>query len=207
MARSKSVPPAIPAPAKRSFKYFQKSYPEYQSVIVQGNPFMTFLGSFPVGLEFYNQERLGHEFGFEGVRDPFFSSDLGVQLGKRYQRGYILSLRQKFYNEASFGMWYFGHNIRYAQINHFINEINQPIPASAEELRFEYGLLLGNRLMQRNDGNGFTIDAFIGAGVGFRNINVDPAFEPEFSSLKSKGTLPVFQFGLNFGYSLSFDRK
>lgn len=207
MARSKSVPQPIQPIQKRSFKYFQSQYPEYRSVILQGNPMLMFLGSFPAGLEFYNQERLGHEFAFEGIRNPFFSSDMEIQPGKRYQRGYIASLRQKFYNETSFGMWYFGHNVRYAKLNHFVNELNQPIPASASEKRFEYGLILGNRLMQRNDGNGFTLDIFAGAGIGFRSVSVDPAFESKFSSLKNKSTIPVFQFGLNFGYSLSFDRK
>jgi antitoxin component YwqK of YwqJK toxin-antitoxin module len=207
MNKSKSVPPPAPHTVKRGFKYFQSQFPEYRSVIIQGNPIMMFMGTLPASLEFYSQERLGHEFAFEGVRDPFFTSDEKVQPGKRYTRGYILSLRQKFYNESSFGLWYFGHNVRYAQLSHFVNEMNQPIPASATEKRFEYGLIIGNRLMQQNDGNGFTLDAFLGAGVGFRNVDYAPAFENEFSALKERGTIPVFQFGLNFGYSLSFDRK
>lgn len=207
MARSKAVPVPQTRTVQHGFGYFQRKFPEYQSVIVQGNPILSFLGSFPVGIEFYNQERLGHEFAFESVRDPFFAGDTKVQANKQYQRGYILSLRQKFYNDSRIGMWYFGHNIRFAQIGHYVNEMNNPIPANATEQRFEYGLLLGNRLMQRNDGNGFTLDAFIGAGVGFRKAYIDVSYNSEFNSLQKKNTLPVFQFGLNFGYSLSFDRK
>ena len=165
------------------------------------------MGAISSSLELYSQERMGYEFAFEGIRNPFFTSDKNVQPGKRYTRGYILSLRQKFYNESSFGMWYFGHNVRYAQLNHFVNKISSRVPASALEKRFEYGLILGNRLMQQNDGNGFTIDAFLGAGIGFRNVSYDPAFESYFSSLKKRNTIPLFQFGLNLGYSLSFDRN
>lgn len=208
MARSKSVPPPVQRTVNRGFGYFQPKFPEYRSIIVQGNPMMTFLGSFPVGLEFYNQGRLGHEFSFEGVREPFFSPDGEVQAGKDYTRGYILTIREKFYNESRIGMWYFGHNIRYAQIGHFVNDLNNPnMPANATESRFEYGLLLGNRLMQHNDANGFTLDAFVGVGVGFRDVYVELDYESEFNALKRRNVLPVFQFGLNFGYSLSFDRK
>jgi uncharacterized protein len=207
MARSKAVPAPMPRTVNGGFKYFHSKFPEYQSIIVQGNPIMTFLGSFPMSLEFYNQGRLGHEFSFEGIREPFFSTESQVQPGKRYERGYVLSLRQKFYNESGMGMWYFGHNVRYAQIGHFVNEMSNPMPASATEKRFEYGFLLGNRLMQHNDGNGFTLDAYVGGGVGFRNVAVGVSYESEFNSLLKKSVLPVFQFGLNFGYSLSFDKK
>lgn len=207
MARSKAVPPPVPEPERKGFRYFKPQFPEYQSVIVQGNPMMAFLGSFPLGLEFYNQERLGYEFSFEGVRDPFFSQDAEVQTGKHYKRGYTVALRQKFYNQSRFGMWYFGHNVRYAQIGHFVNDSNEPAPASATESRFEYGLIVGNRLMQRNNGNGFTLDAFVGVNYAFRNIYVETAYQSEFESLKKRNQLPVLQLGLNFGYSLSFDKK
>ena len=79
------------------------------------------------------------------------------------------------------------------------------ITASASEQRFEYGLLLGSRLMQHNDGNGFTIDAFVGYGVGYRFYDVEPIFEDVFSSLATDKFSHTFRFGLTFGYSMSFD--
>ncbi len=206
MARSKAVPPATPRKGRKGFSYFKPRFPEYRSMIIQGNPMFMFLGSFPVGLEFYNQERLGHEFAFEGIRDPFFTSDSEVQDGTRFQRGYAVSVRQKFYNEANFGMWYFGQNVRFTNMSHFVNVANQS-PASASEQKFEYGLLLGSRLMKKNDGDGFTIDAFVGYGVGYRLFDVDPQYETTFQALKKNKFSGTFQFGLNFGYSLSFDRR
>jgi len=207
MAKSKAVPPATPRRTRRGFTYFQKRNSEYRSVIIQGNPAFMFLGTFPLGLEFYNQERLGHEFAFEGIRNPFFISDSEVQDGKQYQRGYAVSIRQKFYNESRFGMWYFGHNLRFTNVTHFVNIVNQYSPVSASELRYEYGLLLGNRLMKRNDGDGITIDAFIGYAVGYRMVEYDPLLKSTFENLKQDKFSGVFQFGLNFGYSFSFDRR
>jgi uncharacterized protein len=207
MAKSKSVPPPAPRKARSGFRYFQPSAAEYRSVMIQGNPMFMFLGTLPVGLEFYNEERLGHEFSFEGIRDPFFIADSEVQDGKRFQRGYAVSVRQKFYKEANLGMWYFGHNVRFTNVSHFVNIVNQVSPASATEQKFEYGVLLGSRLMKKNDGDGFTIDAFVGYGVGFRLVDVDPNYEATFESLKRNKFSGTFQFGVNFGYSLSFDRR
>jgi len=207
MARSKAVPLPAPRTARRGFFYFQPRFPEYRSVIIQGNPVFVFLGSFPVGLEFYNQERLGHEFTFEGIRVPFFTLDFEVPEGKHFKRGYAVSVRQKLYNEANFGMWYFGHNVRFANMNHYVNLPSQFFAASASEQKFEYGVLLGSRLMKKNNGDGFTIDAFVGYGIGYRTVDYDPVYEPQFGALKKNRFSGTFQFGLNFGYSLSFDKR
>ena len=188
-------------------KYFQSKLGEYKSMIIQANPLLMFLGSLPAGLEFYNQERLGHEISFEGIRNPFFTADTEVQDGLRYQRGYAVAIRQKFYNPTRFGMWYLAQNIKYTSLNHFVN-VSTPIsPATASELKFEYGLLIGCRLMSKNDGNGFTIDAFTGYNIGYRKIKIDDGFDTNFESLNNKKFSGTFQIGLNFGYSISFDRK
>jgi hypothetical protein len=207
MAKSKSVPPPKPQTVRRGFSYFKPRYPEYRSIIIQGNPMFTFLGTFPVGLEFYSQERLGHEFAFEGVRNPFYMADSEVQVGKKFQRGYAVSIRQKFYNEANFGMWYFGHLVRFTNLSHFVNLTSPLSPASATEQKFEYGVLLGSRLMHKNDGDGLTIDAFVGYAAGYRLVDFDPAYESTFRSLKQNKFSGTFQVGLNFGYSFSFDRR
>ncbi|MEQ9592631.1 MAG: hypothetical protein RLN86_08540, partial [Cyclobacteriaceae bacterium] len=201
--------------AKKGFYYFTPRFPEYNGVIVQGNPFSTFIGSFPIGIEFYNQERLGHEFEFEGIRTPFFTADSEVAENKIYERGYSISVKQKFYNPMKMGMWYFAHEIRFTNVGHFSNvsltsgSIATPvqITASASEQRAEYGILLGSRLMQRNDGNGFTLDAYIGYGLGYRNFSVEPIFEEVFSNLSTNKFSQTFRFGFNFGYSFSFDGR
>jgi uncharacterized protein len=109
-------------------------------------------------------------------------------------------------------MWYFAQEIRFTNLSYFSN-IDFPLApgslltASASEQRAEYGVLLGGRLMQKNDGDGFTIDAFIGYGVGYRIFDVEPIFETVFEMVNQKKLSQSFRFGLNFGYSFSFDGR
>ncbi len=209
----KSKAPAPVAKARRrNFSYFSPRFPEYHSVIMQGNPAFMFVGSFPMGIEFYNEARLGHEFSFEGIRDPFFTADGQVPIGKLYKRGYAISLKQKFYNPVNFGMWYFAHELRFTNIVHYSNQqltptANGVIVATASEQRVEYGVLLGVRLMQRFDRNGITIDSFIGYDAGYRSVSTDPQFESVFSSINTNHFSQTFRFGINFGYSFSFEGR
>ena len=209
---AKAQPKPVPSSARKGFNYFNPRYPEYKGVIVQGNPAFSFVGFMPFGIEFYNEERLGHEFEFEAIRNPFYIADSDVPEGEVFDRGYAISLKQKFYNPMKTGMWYFAHEIRFTNLSHFVN-INYPlspdnlITASASEQRAEYGVLVGSRLMKRNDGDGFTIDAFIGYGIGYRIFDADPAYQDDFSSVNQDKLSQTFRFGLNFGYSLSFDGR
>ncbi len=207
---------AAPAPVRNTrrsgFYYFQPRFPEYHSVIIGTNPMLSFVGRLPLAVEFYNQERLGHEFEFEAIRSPFYTSDSEVPEGTTYQRGYSIALKQKFYNELRMGMWYFGHEVRLTNISYFNNvnfpqSPNQLITVSASEQRAEYGIMLGSRLMQRNDGDGFTIDACIGYDLGYRVFDVDPTVEQYFSSQNQNNFSHSFRFVLNFGYSFSFDGR
>jgi uncharacterized protein len=209
MAEKSRVPlPYTNAKKKyRAFSYFEPRDPEYRSVIIQGNPAFMFAGFFPLGIEFYNQERLGHEFSFEGIRDPFFSSDGQVSIGKNYTRGYAFSLKQKFYNPWKTGMWYFAHEIRFSNIGHYANiPFNGSfISITAPEQRVEYSVLLGSRLLQRSSRDGFTLDAFVGYGVGYRDVSIDEQSKQYFSSVQTDHFSHVVRFGLNIGYSFSFD--
>ncbi|HRX01150.1 MAG TPA: toxin-antitoxin system YwqK family antitoxin, partial [Cyclobacteriaceae bacterium] len=198
--------------AKKGFYYFNERFPEYRGVILQGNPFAAFIGTFPMAIEFYNQERLGHEFEFDGIRDPFFAADSEVAQDQIFQRGYAIAVKQKFYNPLKTGMWYFAHEVRFTNVGHFANmNLAQQqvalITASASEQRAEYGILLGTRLMQHNDGNGFTIDAYVGYGIGYRSFDVEPIFEDVFRNLDQDKFAQTFRFGVNFGYSFSFDGR
>jgi len=204
------APAAKGAPAKRNFSYFRPRNPEYHGVIIAGDPMMSFIGSIPFGVEFYNQERLGHEFVFEGIRNPFFTADGQVPQNKTYNRGYAIAVRQKFYNPLKTGMWYFGHEVRFTNLSYFSNTSFPQSPgtiitASASEQKAEYGILLGRRLMQHNDGDGITIDAFVGYAVGYRMFSVAPNYSDLFSSITQDRFSQTFRFGLNFGYSISFD--
>ncbi len=91
------------------FTYFDERAGEFRGVIFGTNPVWVAIGQFPLSVEFYLQERLGHEFEFIGLRKPFFKADEDVPIGKLYERGYGIVFRQKFYNPIKVGMWYFGH--------------------------------------------------------------------------------------------------
>ncbi|MEQ8928215.1 MAG: membrane-binding protein, partial [Fulvivirga sp.] len=196
---------------KRKFNYFDAKGNEFQGLIMSFNPFATFIGRIPFGMEFYMQERLGHEFEFEGIRDPFFTEDFDVPLGEVFTRGYSVSIRQKFYNKTSrnYALWYFGHELRFSNESHFVNTQNILFPdnvvrASASEQRVEYMLLLGYRLIQNTRDKGFTIDLFVGAGSGYRNFENDPNFSEAFDSLEKGKITFAYTFGVNFGYNFSF---
>ena len=182
---------------------------EFQGLIVGGNPLMVFAGRLPLGVEFYLQERLGHEFEFIGIRDPFFKSDLTVPTGDKFERGYAICIKQKLYNPVKTGMWYFGHEIRFTNFGHFINQPISPMSAdlftfSAVEQRIEWGLLLGYRIAKSTSGEGFTIDAFISGDIGYRGFDVDPKFAAYFEDINQSKLSTTFHFGLNFGNVFSF---
>lgn len=210
---SKKNKPVAKQPQRpQGFYYFTPRYPEYHGVILGGNPALMFIGMMPFSVEFYNQERLGHEFTFVGLRDPFFTADADVPKNKIFSRGYSISVKQKFYNVWKTGMWYFAHQVQLTNVSHFSN-IDFPlstlakVTATATEQRAEYGVLFGVRLMQRNNDNGFTIDMFGGYNIGYRSFDVEPLFKDMFASLNQSTFSQSATFGLNFGYSLSFDGR
>jgi len=198
--------------SRKGFYYFDSRYREYKGVIMQGNPLFSFVGSLPMGIEFYNEERLGHEFEFVAIRDPFFTSDAEVAKDQVFKRGYDIAVKQKFYNPMKLGMWYFAHEIRFTNVSHFANIDFPQAPgnlftANASEQRAEYGVLLGMRLMQNNRGDGFTMDANIGYGIGYRSFYAEPIFSEAFQSVDQDKFSHTFRVGLNFGYSISFDGR
>ncbi len=193
----------------RGFNYFDARSNEFQGVIVATNPIFIAAGRLPLGVEFYLEERIGHEFEFVGIRDPFFKSDSEIAPNKLFERGYTISIKQKFYNRAKVGMWYFGQEIRFTNMGHFVN---QPIfPNSTEvftvnavEQRIEWGVLLGYRIMRKNDAKGFTIDAFIAGNIGYRGFNVDSDYATYFADINQNKFSTTFHFGLNFGNVFSY---
>lgn len=195
--------------SRRGFMYFNPRYPEYRGVIIQGNPILTFAGQLPMAVEFYNEERLGHEFEFVAIRNPFFTADENVARDKVFDRGYAIAVKQKFYNPMKTGMWYFAHEVRFTNVGYFANTDFPLIPgttftASASEQRAEYGLLVGLRLMQRNNGDGITIDAFTGYGLGYRGFDVEPRFQEVFADVNQDKFSHTFRIGISFGYAMSF---
>lgn len=194
----------------RGFTYFQEKGNEFRGVIAATNPIWMAVGRIPLGLEFYIEERLGHEFEFIGIRDPFFIADDNVAPGKRFERGYQISIKQKFYNPLKAGMWYFGHEVRFTNLGHFVNEpFNMQNPDNiftftANEQRIEWGPLLGYRIMKKNDANGFTIDTFVSFNIGYRHFEEDAFFSSHFEDINQNEFSTSFHFGINLGNVFSF---
>jgi antitoxin component YwqK of YwqJK toxin-antitoxin module len=196
---------------RKGFTYFDPRYNEFQGVIFGTNPVWLMAGRIPLGIEFYLEERIGHEFEFIGIRNPFFKADMDIAPGKLYERGYSIAIKQKFYNPLKAGMWYFGQEVRFTNLGHFVNQtqVNSQNPDdvftfNAVEQRIEWGVLLGYRIMRRNDSRGFTIDAFVSGDIGYRGFNVDPDYETYFEDLNQDEFAKTFHFGLNLGNVFSF---
>ena len=193
----------------KKFGYFTARANEYKGVIVEGNPVLMFAGRFPMAVEFYSQERLGHAFEFIGIRNPFFEADDNVVPGKLFERGYSIAIKQKFYNPIKAGMWYFGHQIRFTNIGHFTNIMYNSNPETiitftAPDQRIEYGVLLGYRIIQRNNVKGFTIDLYGSANIGYRKVDVDPFSASFFQDVDQSNLVTSFTFGLNLGNVFSY---
>jgi len=208
---SKSTTTRKAVAKKKGFPYFDPGFNEFQGVIFGSNPVSLAIGRLPLGIEFYVEERIGHEFEFIGIRDPFFKSDQTITPGKLYERGYSIAIKQKFYNPLKIGMWYFGQEIRFTNLGHFVNQtqLNSQNPDdiftfNAVEQRIEWGALLGYRIMRRNDAKGFTIDVFISGDLGYRAFDVDPDYQSYFADINQDKFSKTFHFGLNLGNVFSF---
>jgi uncharacterized protein len=199
----------LPSSKRRNLTYFDARFNEFRGLIVGSNPIMAFAGKLPVAIEYYFQERLGHEFEFIGLRNPFFRSDGKIAPGEQYERGYAIAIKQKFYNLVRSDIWYFGHEMRFTNLAHFVNESNVNAPGdiytfSAAEQRIEYGPLLGYRVMKRNNAEGFTVDAFVSVNIGYRGFNVDNAYDEYFRGVTRSRVATSFNFGFNLGHVFSF---
>ncbi|MGC3946109.1 MAG: toxin-antitoxin system YwqK family antitoxin [Chryseolinea sp.] len=196
---------------KRHTGYFTPRYNEAQGIIFGTNPLWLAAGQLPLAIEFYMEERIGHEFEFIGIRDPFFVADSEVTPGKQFERGYSIAIKQKFYNPLNVGMWYFGHEVRFTNVGHYVNEfVTTPASATsvftfnATEQRIEWGALLGYRITRKHSASGLTVDAFVSADIGYRSFDVDESNVDRFTSVPQSSFASTFHFGINIGNVFSF---
>ena len=202
----------------RGSRHFKHKVNEFHGIILGANPLLTFVGKVPFAMEFYMQERLGYEFEFEAIRDPFFKRDSLMSISSEsapdiYTRGYKASVRQKFYSpHRKLGLWYWGHELQYANLIHFANvllteiQINTPLTTNAREQLFMYNAFIGYRIMESTYRQGFTIDMLIGAGIGYRMFANDDQFSHIFQVIPQGPVAIIPRFGINFGYNFSFGK-
>lgn len=194
----------------RNSRFFTPRVGEYRGWILAVNPVSTLIGVLPVSIEYYHQERLGYEFQFIYLKKPFYRSGENVAMNKTYNQGSRIKLRQKFYDKGNrYGMFYFGQEVAFTSLEHSANVIDSTAAVhfttdiSVQEQRVEYGLFLGNRWMQNPGNAGFTVDMYIGAGIGYRllkeNYTATPERDAIFDDLsKSNISFPII-IGVNIG--------
>jgi hypothetical protein len=171
------------------------------------------MGSLPLSIEYYIQERLGYDLQLTLIHKPFFDSHKSMEAGKEYTQGYSVALRQKFYQpEDNLGMFYFGHELRVSPLKHFVNlpegGFNSPDRLQLDALKLEYSVLFGNRLTRDASSKGWTIDLFVGLGFGYQFMNErfdagNVTYQELFDDVHSNRlTIPI-RLGVNFGYALN----
>lgn len=212
-----------PAYKFKSYKsrYFDPVINEYNGFILSTNPFSMFFGELPILLEYYIEERLGYELQIGMIRNPFFTKAETIDVNKVFDRGFNIALKQKFYHpEGKFGMFYFGHEVRLTSLNHYANVIDSTVTdlgivyqahrIQTKETRFEYAFFVGDRWMHlfgeryKNNYNGFTIDAFVGFGFGYRLYQEKYAHKPEYDAVFNDLNTSKFaitpRLGVTFGF-------
>ncbi len=195
---------------KEKSRYFKPVVNEYKAYIIGTNPAFTVAGWLPIGLEFYTQERLGYELMTTIVKQPFYRATSKLEVDQEFRSGFELSFRQKFYSkDRQAGMYYFGHQLTYGSYDHgkrildLDGETLRTLRAS--EGNFSYDLFIGNRWMINPGDAGFTWDAYLGVGIGFRSFSreYDIATYPEdsFDHVNQNKLIVPIRFGINFGYA------
>lgn len=209
-----SYKPRAKLPKKKS-RYFTPKINEFQSIILAANPLAVILYRLPVSVEYYFQERLGYEIGFQYYREPLLTSIKNMALEDPYHRGFSLFFKQKFYQpDQEIGMFYFGHEIRFTNLTHAAKYVDSTASANdmikrpyINEYLAEYSILLGNRIMGDAKRKGLTADLFLGVGIGYRICNNSWLGENKIYDqlLNSKSQSPVsipIRFGVMLGYAL-----
>lgn len=218
--RGNYVKPAYKFKSYKS-RYFDPIINEYKGIIIATNPLGMIIGQLPVSVEYYIEERLGYELQVSIIRDPFFKPSSDVELNTVFDRGFNIALKQKYYHpEGKFGMFYFGHEVRLTSMVHYANVIdsttNQGVPEytqnriNSNETKFEYALFVGDRWMRlfgeryKNNYLGFTIDAFVGFGFGYRlyqeNFPNKSEYQEVFENVNTSKFVISPRLGLNFGF-------
>lgn len=201
---------------KSKFDYFDPQINEFKAVIINYNPLAPALNSFPIGLEYYNQERLGHELLGIIIREPFFRNHEGLDVGEEYREGFEIALRQKLYgDEKRTGVPYFGHEVRYSNVDHLVKTPDQNSPGdivklTQNEKKYEYSIFVGNRFFKSPNEGGMTLDTYIGVGMGYRYYTQDYISTEEnlqyFDDLPTSPVSFAFRLGINLGFAIRVRR-
>ncbi len=190
-------------------RYFKSKINEYRAYIINYNPIAVFYNVFPISVEYYMNERLGYEFLVQYIRNPFLKNFSAIEDGKTFTQGFSASVRQKFYQKGTdFGVPYFAHELRYTYLQHSSN-INENPVMGAFESNYEYAILIGFRYFKNKRDNGFTIDVFLGTGIGYRDFvktYQSNRLSDPFSNINSNNLSLSLRAGFNLGYTFKIKK-
>jgi len=192
----------------KRLRHYISKVNELKGFIVSCNPFAVALTSFPIGIEYFFQDRLGFELMFTFFRQPFFANHAEELENKRvYSLGNSIDFRQKLYSaDHGSGNLYVGQELRFTNFSHKLLVIESTDSSSisrnyeGKETKIELSILVGNRFFQYyNKHNSFTLDLYTGIGFGYRFSNFP---EPLliFNRLKTNILTIPFRLGFNFGF-------
>lgn len=178
----------------------------YHGIIVSTSPISPLAYSLPIGIEKFNyRSKTGIEITYFVHRKSFFQSTEAIEPYTLYERGGSLSAKLKFYKEEkNIGMLYWANEIRGKYIRYLTKITNPNTTIYMEEKSIEYATMIGYRLMQSYKKRGFTIDTYVGAGVGYRWLTKKFPEKPEYDNIfKDISTNKIalsFRIGLQLGY-------
>lgn len=211
LAKAKRTPSEKPVLKLRKPKHriFSAKVNELKAVIVSTNPLAPLFGEVPLNFEYYLQERLGHELNFTWINFPLLNK---AELNEAATKGFSVHFRQKVYQpDQDMGMFYIAHEFRYSFLDYSMRfldtnqAIAQQVPLLARERLYEYSFIVGNRIMKDAHKKGYTIDVFVGLGVGYRttyrNFPNEDYYNKPFDVVKKSNIAVPFRLGLNFGYA------
>jgi antitoxin component YwqK of YwqJK toxin-antitoxin module len=197
---------------KKRSRYFTPRVNEFRGYIVGANPLALLRNELPASVEIYFQERIGYEFGAAYLSKPMFKSHSYPPLNEIDYIGYQLYVRQKFYQkDQDYGMFYFAHELRYTSTvytQHVIDTSMTPkqeVSLDQTERTIEYAVLIGDRLMKDARHKGFTLDIYIGFGIGYRMVErnwpeENKIYKNAYSSINSSAIKIPFRLGFTIGY-------
>ncbi len=200
---------------KKGSRYFLPRLNEFRGFILSASPINTLVGELPISLEYYIQERMGIQVTVSLERDPFYGQHEEKE-GVVNGLGYAIGIRQKFYQpRKKYGMLYFAHEIKYHEITHTTNgriPSGQTLELQVLEQRLQYSLLVGDRIIFEPNGPAnkyrsgvrFSLDWYMGVGVGprfiSRNYDESADFEQYFSDITDQYFPITFRFGVDLGF-------
>jgi len=194
--------------SNRKIRHYIPKINELRGFIVACNPFAAALNSFPIGIEFFFQDRLGFELMFTYYRQPFFANHGEELENKRvYTLGNSIDFRQKLYSaDHGSGNLYIGQELRLTNFSHklLVIETTDSVTTArsfeGKETKIELSILVGNRFFQYyHKHKCFTLDLYTGIGFGYRFTKY-PEQLLIYNRLKTNTLTIPFRLGFNFGF-------